>query len=83
MASYEQKPGDIIVFKNRPKDGGELHPNAPVYTGNGLDLQGNPIRVALWVKDGANGKFFAGNIEQPRDSVATTAATVDDEDLPF
>lgn len=65
MAKYEQKPGDIIVFKNTPKDGQELHPNAPQYTGNGLDLNGNPIRISLWLKDGAKGKFMAGSIEPP------------------
>ena len=61
--AYERKHGDIAVFKN-DKQGNE---NRPDYTGNGLDLDGNEIRIALWLKDGRNGKFMAGNIQRPRE----------------
>jgi len=56
--AYEQKPGDIIVFKNKDKQG-----NQPDYRGNGLDLDGKKIELSLWIKDGAKGKFFAGQIK--------------------
>lgn len=84
---YEQKPGDIIIFKNTPKDGQQLHPNAPQYNGNGLDLNGNPIRISLWVKDGARGKFMAGSIAPPYKAQGgkqtAPAGGVEPEDLPF
>jgi hypothetical protein len=89
MAQYEQKPGDIIIFKN-DKDGNEKRPD---YTGNGLDLDGKKIFVSLWLKDGQKGKFMAGSIQYPREAAdsakdqrqdAPPADDFDlDDDIPF
>ena len=58
MSNYEQKAGDIIIFKNKDKEGDQ-----PDYTGKGLGLDGHEIQISLWVKDGAKGKFMAGRIQ--------------------
>jgi len=73
--SYEQKEGDIIIFKNEEATG-----NQPPYTGKGL-YNGEVIRVALWIKEGKKGKFFAGRIQadQEREQPAETKQ----DDLPF
>lgn len=85
---YEQKPGDIVIFKNDNPSS----ENAPAYTGKGLDLEGNEIRIALWVKEGPSRKFFSGKLEPPykpqggRAAAKPAAASDIDEDedeLPF
>lgn len=89
--AYEQKPGDIVIFKNTPKPGQTLHPNAPQYAGKGLDLNGNPIRISLWLKDGNSGKFFAGKLEAPYEGTGgqrsagqgSQVPPVETEDIPF
>lgn len=63
---YEKKPGDISVFKNDRKEK-ENHPDYKIL---GLDLNGDKIKGALWLKTDRNGnKFMAGKIEPdvPRD----------------
>ena len=62
--AYEQKPGQFVLFKN-DKDGNESRPD---YRGDGLDLDGNPIQVAAWIKQGKKGKFMACNIQLKRGS---------------
>ena len=57
--AYEQKPGQFVLFKN-DKDGNESRPD---YRGDGLDLDGKPIQVAAWIKQGKKGKFMACNIQ--------------------
>lgn len=59
---YEQKPGELVIFKNDKKTAD----NQPDYKGRGLDLQGQPIEIALWVKQGKEQKFFSARIEYPR-----------------
>lgn len=64
--SYERKNGDIAVFKNERRE----KENQPHYTITGLDLNGDKIKGALWLKTDRNGnKFMAGKIEPdaPRD----------------
>lgn len=63
MSNYQPKPGDITVFKNQNKQPGD---NRPDYDGKGLDLQGNEVRIALWIKEGRNGKFLSGKLSTPR-----------------
>ena len=58
--AYEQKPGDVIIFKNEKKGDNE---RAPDYKGNGKGLDGEDIEIALWLKQGAKGKFMAGRIK--------------------
>jgi hypothetical protein len=53
--AYEQKPGDFALFKN-DKEGNEKRPD---YTGTGLDLNGEKIKVSAWIKEGAKGKFMS------------------------
>ena len=57
---YEKKPGDISVFKNDKAEG-----NQPQYRGELLTPDGKPLTVSLWVKEGKNGKFFAGKVQEP------------------
>jgi hypothetical protein len=58
--AYERKPGDFTLGKNKHKGTNE---RAPDYKGEGLGLDGQPIEVAAWLKDGANGKFMACRIQ--------------------
>lgn len=60
--AYEQKPGELVIFKNDKK----TTDNQPDYKGRGLDLQGQPVEIALWVKQGRDQKFFSARIEYPR-----------------
>ena len=63
MSNFEHKPGSVSIFKNDFKKSD----NHPDYRGKGKDLDGNEIEIALWVKDGKNGKFFSGKISLPRE----------------
>lgn len=59
--AYEKKPGDISIFKNDRKEK-DTHPD---YRGTGVGLNGEKIKVALWLKTDRNGnKFMAGRIEE-------------------
>jgi hypothetical protein len=53
--AYEQKPGDFALFKN-DKEGNEKRPD---YTGNGLSLDGQRIKISAWLKKGAKGTFMS------------------------
>ncbi len=55
--AHETKDGDIVIFKNDKR----TSDNQPEYTEK-LHLNGTDYRVALWVKQGEKGKFFAGNV---------------------
>lgn len=57
--AYEQKDGDISIFKNNKKE----TEKQPDYTGTAL-INGQKMKVALWVKEGQKGKFFAGKIQE-------------------
>jgi hypothetical protein len=83
--AYEQKPGQFALFKN-DKEGIESRPD---YVGDGVDLDGTPIRVACWIKPMKNGgKFMACNIqskdaprqEKPKDR---SRPQDDDDGIPF
>ena len=53
--AYEQKPGDFVLFKNDKGD----NPKRPDYRGDGIDLNGNPLEIACWIKEGKKGKFMS------------------------
>lgn len=53
--AHEQKNGQGIIFKNSQKKT-EKHPD---YTGNMTGLDGKKYGIALWVREGAKGKFFS------------------------
>ena len=75
--SYEQKEGDVIIFKNTKAEG-----NQPQYTGKGI-YNGDVIRIALWVKDGKESKFFAGKIQADKQTETHPAEETQSDDLPF
>ena len=59
---------------------------APDKTGTG-NIDGKNLSIALWVKEGASGRFLAGKISEPtvnqvKPQVVNTAE-VDEEDSPF
>ena len=72
--SYEEKDGDISIFKNEKKEGKQ-----PDYTGKAL-VDGTKMRVSLWVREGAKGKFFSGRIEPFVERITPKTA---EDDLPF
>ncbi len=53
--SFEYKPGTFSLFKNEKRTAD----NQPNYRGEGKDLEGNPIEVAAWLKEGSKGKFMS------------------------
>lgn len=57
--AYEQKPGDFALFKNDKGD----NEKRPDYTGNGLDLNGQRIKISAWLKKGAKGTFMSCRIQ--------------------
>jgi len=57
----EQSNGDVLIFKNmKANDGNRL----PEYTGS-LVWKNEKISIALWVREGKNGKFFSGKASEP------------------
>jgi len=84
--SYDQREGDISIFKNNKREGKQ-----PEYRGTAV-LDGKKLNIALWVKEGAKEKFFAGRIEHDEDrakkpakkeSELPTPDNVGSDDLPF
>jgi hypothetical protein len=82
MSDYQQKPGSGVIFKNEKAEGQQ-----PLYKGKGLDLEGNEIEIALWVKESKGGnKYFSFRIQYPKPKDQPKAAPQpkqDDDDLPF
>ena len=57
--AYEQKAGEFVLFKNDKGD----NDKRPDYRGDGMDLDGNAIEVAAWIKEGKKGKFMSCRIK--------------------
>lgn len=76
--SYEQKNGQGIIFKNTHKKT-EAHPD---YTGHMTGLDGKKYSVALWVKEGAKGKFFSMAQSEYKERQGSNESGSND-DLPF
>lgn len=55
----EQKENTGAIFKNDKKAD-----NHPDYKGK-INVNGQDFEIALWVKDGKNGKFFSAKISEP------------------
>lgn len=73
------KEGQITIFKNSKKTE-EKHPD---YKGECL-IEGKLKDVALWIKEGKNGKFFGGKISEKRtQSENNTPAPEPSDDIPF
>jgi hypothetical protein len=85
MTKFEHKVGTASLFKNDKK----TEANQPDYVGSGMDLQGTPMRLAAWIKEGAKGKFFSFKftpVEMPQNTLKIEeAAKVEaaPDDLPF
>lgn len=82
--AYEHKPGSFSLFKN-DKQGNEKRPD---YTGEGMSLDGTPIKVSAWLKDGAKGKFMSCSIQgkthgEPMKNNQSKAPAVDTDEIPF
>ena len=54
--AFAHQPGQFSLFKNDKKEAGDKRPD---YKGDGADMDGNPIEVAAWIKQGAKGKFMS------------------------
>lgn len=68
--AYEKKAGEVSLFKNNYKD----NERKPDYKGSGLDINGNPIKVAAWVRQTRNGEqFFSLKIERDEQSAPAPA----------
>ena len=83
--AYEPKAGNFSLFKNTNKTSDK----APDYRGDGLDLDGNEIQVAAWIKQGKNGAFMSCLIqpkqERPKSGFQNRnkAKSEFDDDIPF
>jgi hypothetical protein len=59
MSNYQMQEGQFSLFKNNKTTN-----NAPEYTGE-IMVNGKKMRLAAWVKEGKNGKFFSGKMSEP------------------
>ena len=90
MSNYETKPGNGTIWRNLIKTEGS---NQPDYDGKIKLLTGEEMKIALWVKDGQNGKFFSAKLSEPmkKADTPTTGAShatkvesaAGSSDLPF
>jgi hypothetical protein len=62
MMAFELNNGQGTIFKNKYKNS-DKHPD---YRGTIKTPSGEVLEIALWVKDGKNGKFFSASIQEPR-----------------
>lgn len=62
MSNYTMQQGQFTLFKNNKTTN-----NAPEYTGE-IMVNGKKMRLAAWVKEGKNGKFFSGKMSEPREA---------------
>lgn len=81
MSKYEQKEGDIAIFKVKDHQG-----NRPEWTGRAL-INGKEMDVSLWVKSPT---MFAGQIKDKwvpdnsqQDAPQTEPSNDVDDEIPF
>jgi hypothetical protein len=60
--AFEQRPDSGVLFKNREKK----NPKSPDYTGNCL-VDGQPKRIAAWIKPGKSGTFMSLAFSEPQE----------------
>jgi len=70
MSNYETKPGNGTIWRNQNKTEGS---NQPDYDGKIKLLTGEEMKIALWVKDGQNGKFFSAKLSEPMKKIDTAS----------
>ncbi len=61
--AYEMRDGSGTIFKNKYHEDGD---SKPPYKG-AIMWRGEKIEVALWVKEGQQGKFFSVKLQEPRE----------------
>jgi hypothetical protein len=69
--------GQFTLFKNN-----KTINNAPEYTGE-IMVNGKKMRLAAWVKEGKNGKFFSGKMSEPMEQRQREDDSQGTGDLPF
>ena len=57
---YEQRDNSGSLFKNDRKE----NDNQPAYTGKCM-VNGLPMQISAWVKEGKSGKFFSLSFQEP------------------
>lgn len=68
----------IVIFKNNKREK-ETHPE---YNGT-VNVEGKEYKISLWVKEGKNGKFFSGKIQEPYQKTEQKSIISKENDLPF
>lgn len=81
MTEYNNTNRGVLFRDNK-----RTNDRAPEYTGK-LDVDGKEYRIAAWVKEGKNGKFFSLQVEEPRQksggaNTGYSGGDLDDE-IPF
>lgn len=61
--AYEHKAGELTLFKNERKE----NDRQPDYKGRGCGLDGQPLEIAGWLRQGQRGTFLSIRISTPRD----------------
>jgi len=69
--------GQFTLFKNN-----NVANNGPQYTGE-IMVNGKKMRLAAWVKEGKNGKFFSGKMSEPMQQRPQEDDSQGTGDLPF
>lgn len=62
MSGYEDKPGDVVIFRN---DKATPENKQPEYNGTVINQQGEKCNIGLWVRESSKTgkKFFSGKME--------------------
>lgn len=60
--AYEQQPGQGIMFRNDRKEEGSKQPD---WKGT-VNVEGQPMELAAWVREGKRGEFLSIKISRPR-----------------
>jgi len=74
----ETKQNTGAIFKNTNKKA-ETHPD---YKGQ-INVDGKLKEIALWIKDGKNGKFFSASISEPYVKPEESNTVEKNDGLPF
>jgi hypothetical protein len=77
MSNYQMQEGQFTLFKNN-----NVANNGPQYTGE-IMVNGKKMRLAAWVKEGKNGKFFSGKMSEPMQQRPQEDDSQGTGDLPF
>ena len=67
--AYEQRDNSGSLFRNTYKE----KPNQPDHKGTAM-IGGVNYKIAAWVKEGKNGRFFSLTFEEPQPVEQTTAS---------